>query len=572
MNYYLRVEGVNLGSFVNDTNDLATIRGGSLLLLEAMEDIVEKILGKHSSSLSARESFDQLLDKRNVLSARIKEAKKKQDHALRKKLEQEVRDIKSQIKHLKGKISCRGKGGSSCRETISKGASWGLFELDVDESTAAKIKQGLIGAFNDDPKYKYATFVVDLYRPEDGEGYRSRRDKVQTLNRYQQLKTLSLAITNQGKDVCTLNKVTPANDERDLPANSGEKNRDYISDSVYQRREYGRGQNVYTGFYKKNTGIDGVKPTKDLEQLSSDAPYPALEGKIAYIYIDGNKFGQKQKEADSVTEQRSFDQQTREGRKEVLAGILEQIKEDPDWRCGERLRLETLLWGGDEIIWVVPAWRGWWMLKRFYELAREQIRLVTKDKNGQDEITRLFHGSSIIFCKHNAPIHRINTLARSLADGFAKIENFKKRNMIAYQVLESFDHAGTNLRDYRKNQLKGLSDKLPDFLVEAEQMEAIEDSISKLKQMEFPKRKIYQIVQQYRVGMPDEAEKLRKKITGGDYSELTPEQKEECDKIATELEHLKSIFGGSNAYWLHLMELWDYVSPERVDAELQEGE
>lgn len=44
MSYYLRVEGVNLGNFVNDTNDLATIRGGSLLLLEAMELVEETIV------------------------------------------------------------------------------------------------------------------------------------------------------------------------------------------------------------------------------------------------------------------------------------------------------------------------------------------------------------------------------------------------------------------------------------------------------------------------------------------------------------------------------------------------
>jgi hypothetical protein len=39
MTWYLRVEGVNLKHFVYDTNDLSTIRGGGLLLLDAMDDI-----------------------------------------------------------------------------------------------------------------------------------------------------------------------------------------------------------------------------------------------------------------------------------------------------------------------------------------------------------------------------------------------------------------------------------------------------------------------------------------------------------------------------------------------------
>ena len=47
MSFYLRVEAVNLSHFINDTNDLSTIRGGSLLLLEAMEK-VEGIIKNNS--------------------------------------------------------------------------------------------------------------------------------------------------------------------------------------------------------------------------------------------------------------------------------------------------------------------------------------------------------------------------------------------------------------------------------------------------------------------------------------------------------------------------------------------
>ena len=39
MQYYLRVEGVNLAHFVYDTQDLSTVRGGSLLLLRAVDEV-----------------------------------------------------------------------------------------------------------------------------------------------------------------------------------------------------------------------------------------------------------------------------------------------------------------------------------------------------------------------------------------------------------------------------------------------------------------------------------------------------------------------------------------------------
>jgi len=57
MTFYLRIEAVNLSHFINDTNDLSTTRGGSLLLLEAMdkvEDIIKNNSPKKSQPIRAR--------------------------------------------------------------------------------------------------------------------------------------------------------------------------------------------------------------------------------------------------------------------------------------------------------------------------------------------------------------------------------------------------------------------------------------------------------------------------------------------------------------------------------------
>ena len=43
MQYYLRVEGVNLAHFVYDTQDLSTVRGGSLLLLLAVDEVCQQV-------------------------------------------------------------------------------------------------------------------------------------------------------------------------------------------------------------------------------------------------------------------------------------------------------------------------------------------------------------------------------------------------------------------------------------------------------------------------------------------------------------------------------------------------
>ena len=70
MSYFLRVEGVNLGNFVNDTDDLATIRGGSLLLLESMTCVENEI--NRIIPISSAEMQKQILAKINKTKQDIK--------------------------------------------------------------------------------------------------------------------------------------------------------------------------------------------------------------------------------------------------------------------------------------------------------------------------------------------------------------------------------------------------------------------------------------------------------------------------------------------------------------------
>ena len=555
MKYYLRVEGMNLGSFVKDTNDLATIRGGSLLLLEAM-DLVEKIIidtfpGYKSSKeniTSAIENIIQQIQGINHDTSLSKSEKKRKKQQLRKK--------KKALKEYSN------PNNDSCLATISKGASWGLFELDESRDELIDLQKKIIEQFNDENgNYKHATIMVDLYQETDGEGYQISRDKVQTLNRWQQLQAPSLGITLEGDTVCAIDQIRPASQQVKWKNETV-----YISESVHRRRKYGVEEKKNATFYKSRGALaeDSTrKLTHDFEELSCNPPKYAthLDGKIAFIYIDGNSFGEIQRDSEDPDQQRAFDSQTREGRKQVLRDIVAGIQDKPDWLNNSHLRLETLLWGGDEIIWVVPAWQGWWMLNRFYQLAEKNISYQF-DRNGQQVQQRLYHGSAIIFCHHNAPIHRIDGLARNLADDFAKEKKFKEKNMVAYQVLESFDHVGADLKTHRQERLQGLADDIDHLLVDAASMGSIRKTILKLKKNSFPTRKIYQIVQAFRDETDPEnkrfSKKLYKKLTGenkGDSNSITEEQK----VFKSELNHLRKIWGNSDAFWLHLMELWDYV-------------
>ena len=150
------------------------------------------------------------------------------------------------------------------------------------------------------------------------------------------------------------------------------------------------------------------------------------------------------------------------------------------------MRIETLLWGGDELIWVVPAWLGWNALCLFYQQAKTHIKF----RGGT-----LKHAAGLVFCHHNAPIHRVKSLAHDLAE-LAKEQN-RDSNLIAYQVLKSFDHVGMDLDGYRGKMTKGITTP-HGLLVAAENMQEIDKQVRILKCKDLPKRKVYQIVEELR--------------------------------------------------------------------------
>src|SRR3989442_660989 len=62
--HYLRVEAVNLAHFVSDNQDLSAVRGGSLLLLDAvrnLHDMVKDQVGLNPISIGASIGFYQIL-------------------------------------------------------------------------------------------------------------------------------------------------------------------------------------------------------------------------------------------------------------------------------------------------------------------------------------------------------------------------------------------------------------------------------------------------------------------------------------------------------------------------------
>jgi len=483
---FLRMEGVNLSTFVEDTQDLSTIRGGSLLLLRAVERVQEKF------------SLDP----------------------------------------------------------ISTGASAGLFRCTLRESMSPDgLRKQVEDFLNHEEKLQHATSVVDVIEDLTGEdpnaGFVIHRERLLALNRWQQMQSPTLAVPKNiaASQPCAFDGVRPAT----KTSKSGE----LISESAWVRNKYGRDQKQ--SLYTKETGLaDLPKFVNDLDELSDDPSQGRLHHKIAVIYLDGNKFGEKQNELCTTPRlQEAFDTQLKDYRRGVLRDLLIKIKSDPTWLYQDRLRMETLLWGGDDLIWVVPAWRGFWTLGFFFDHTRHPHQWNIE---GENLCRYLTHAAGLVFCHHNAPIHRVTALARKLA-GLAK-EHSREANHLAYRILESFDHAGLDLEAVREKRCpKIVSQK--ELILDGDKMSQVFEPMNEIHG-QLPRRRLYQVPKALKP-FPENASAEDRKALQKTIDEILKGLKEETTKALKELRTCFSTGENSEAKfgaWVHLVDLWDYLQGE----------
>ena len=60
------------------------------------------------------------------------------------------------------------------------------------------------------------------------------------------------------------------------------------------------------------------------------------------------------------------------------------------------------------------------------------------------ELKNLRHAYGLVFCHSKAPIQRVATLAKDLAE-YGKTDDYRKHNTVTWTALESFDHLGLAL-------------------------------------------------------------------------------------------------------------------------------
>jgi len=508
--WLVRVEAVNLDSFVYDTQDVSTVRGGGLLLLD-----------------------------------------------------------------MAAQLDC------GLTKVFTSG-SIGLFRARSD--SAAGLKAKVLEWLASKPALNEAGILVDVAEFDESNGdFPAAHDRARAGIRWSQMQAPAIVypVDLDQTQVCYYDRIRPA--PKTDPKKEDNRDSNPVSTVTHVRRRYGIERKQR--FYASEARVDPAwKYTFDLDQLTDDREAGYLHHKMALIYLDGNKFSKIVGACLSPWELGECSRTLRANQGSILRRILDEMtsgrlarhrthyRHEKD---GEILRVETLLWGGDEIIWAVPAWLGWWWMKQFFthygRLGSWQLDGQTVTTTDNYKGSPLTHGAAVVFCHHDAPLQRIISLARNLAD-WPKSKGMV--NTFTYQTLESFDYLGEDVEGIRRRRLPQelvpVDDgEAPDFYcLPGSNMEQIERSMRKLHSC-VPKGELHALVQ-ILCRDRDFAEGLKAAAV------LVKKSEKRDVKARQYLDELVAALGMANytadqrqaAAWIHLLELWDYVvDPEPADGQ-----
>ena len=525
---YILVEGINIYANLFDTNQLSVIRGGSFLLKKAIIHIKDKF--------------------RNQLIP------------------------------------------------LSTGASSGLFLLKSTES-ATDISASIVKELNDPSNdFSLLPFIVEYCAADS---LLQAKEQLLAQLRISQMKSLTVVPDIIGKHISQPDELEGRRIAgKDLEAMIQKKSRK-LSYSVHRR--WDQGKDLKHSYYFKEGDINeseklkGYMFSQNFEELAKTTDYRKLNGKIAVVYMDGNGFSKIQKsllESVSIDQQNDkqieFDQEIQQKRAKFLHDLLlEMTSKDLDsyfsYAVQEQvpkktIRFETLLWGGDEMLFVLPAWLGFEFIQYFFQ----------QTKDWKIDNHSLTHAAGMVFCSAKTPIANIRDLAQSLAETVKESEyqgkTGREQNAWGYMVLESIDYPTNNdITDFNSKQYGNITSHKPALIPALSDWLSQKETLHKLiNEKLLPRRQLYRIVQtiNQRVDNEKMAELFWQDLKNTTKTDdLTIQEKQEVQllqvsenteqlmdslKIIAEMVFSLDINQPQQRLWLwvYLYELWDYICPQ----------
>lgn len=334
------------------------------------------------------------------------------------------------------------------------GASEGVFR--VAPADAPRLVQEARAFLSSKEPFRHLRFMVEWGATED---------EAKAKCRLAEMRSLCVVLPEPGpKGVCEVDRIRPAVEI--------DKDEQKVSAAVKDRRDYRRKHRQR--FYRDRVGVAEEKLPEtyshsfhDIVRNPPTGLPDSVRQKMAVMSFDGNAFGEI---TDTIL------------RKE-LPPLRRELMEAMIPAMGGLGQAETLLWGGDEMIWVMPAWRAWAALDAFFA-ATEKMNIKGH---------RLTHKGGVVICHYKTPIR----LAKDLADDLAKgAKGDGTADAVQIEVLESVDIPEGHLDDQRRN-LYGADLPEEAFRQDANSWKKLGERLDKVK-AGFPRSQMHRLLKQAR--------------------------------------------------------------------------
>jgi hypothetical protein len=493
---YLFAAAVNFDAAILDGNDLSVIRGSSLTVLDfanALREHLQKAFAHraHVEPLysGASETVIRFRSRQAAAPPRVKieapfgsnqQWKEKilpalctqvdagasiEDVALAWINENKPTIKRKQLESFKSSIVRQ----IEYRRAEKAAAAAVAAEPGIDESVINEEVEAFLKA---KAKLKYFTFAHACYTPQKQDNLAGILAVLFSRQRTWQLQTPTVALPDAVTSLLPAEKafcLFTLGRQASLPG-AVEKGKP-ISASARIRRSEGRQQKqaFYGNQIKRSADAaeqlgDSAAASKlreALEQLEQEAfsiaedfndiviggpgdlP-PNVKGKLAVVFMDGNGFTAKRTSCanwgtidQAFSAYRTFCLALERNGGLILAGVLPWMLKRQEF-CGgsggnRYLRFETLLWGGDDICFVLPAWGAFAFMEKLQDILKG-LRAPVRDR---EEV--LTYKAGMVFADHKSPIRDLRTVAEQLA--YAAKETSGDCNIVQVMALEGLDRA-----------------------------------------------------------------------------------------------------------------------------------
>ncbi len=437
--WLLHVEAANFDACLFDVDDLSAIRGGSEAMLVLPRLIIERLGDALGAAAEVKMVFSAASQGLATISGKSPPLA---ESAIRDKLETLLGQCDAQAANAARLAALSSTSGQPEIDALIPHLipilTWkfGLVPLDGSDANAMRAA----AAAKARSQLRRLSVDIPPFGPLDGAAVDTTRP-------------------------CFHDWVRPRNVRHFMPRAAETDNDDDLSLSLALRRTLGRTARR-SQFYRRATDGCGDWTIEhgfahDFSELVEQPPHGVpdiVANKIAIIWMDANGLGAHRNElVTDLASATAFSDAIMLHRSLFLRALVDWAATQPfllltnpqrqqvdsQARTLPVLRLETLLWGADEMMFAMPAWALQPVLGKLEELlgkAHWNIGL-----NGQESI--LTHAVGIAIASAKAPIRLLKSLASDLADE-AKVAG-REANRWQYFISGTIDMPTRSLRRER---------------------------------------------------------------------------------------------------------------------------